>query len=334
MRPGNGRYCCIRPASAFIPAFFGCLYAGVIAVPLPPPNLTQPQRTLPRLRAIINNAQPSVVLTTSAILANTEALFEQAPDLRAMRWVATDKVDLGLAAEWRDPAVTGETLALLQYTSGSTAEPKGVMISHANLLHNSAYINRVFALVPNSVSVTWLPFFHDMGLTNGIIQPVYKGGPCYLMPPVSFLMRPIRWLQAISRYKATISGGPNFGYELCTRGISAEQLEGLDLTSWDVAYNGAEPVRADTDETVCRETFASSGFRPRTLHPCYGLAEATLMVSGGSLNDEMFRTIQVPAFEQNQHRRSRRRRPAYTDACQQWPCAYSIPGLSSFIQNR
>ena len=286
------------PSLAFIPAFFGCLYAGVIAVPLPPPNLTQPQRTLPRLRAIINNAQPTVVLTTSAILANTQALFDEAPDLRAMRWLATDKVALGLAAEWRDPNVTGETLALLQYTSGSTAEPKGVMISHANLLHNSAYINRVFALIPNSVSVTWLPFFHDMGLTNGIIQPVYKGGPCYLMPPVSFLMRPIRWLQAISRYKATISGGPNFGYELCTRGIGAEQLQGLDLSSWDVAYNGAEPVRADTIKLFAA-TFAASGFRPRSFHPCYGLAEATLMVSGGSLNDDMFRTIHAPALEQN-----------------------------------
>ena len=124
----------------FIAAFFGCLYAGVIAVPLPPPNLAQPQRTLPRLRAIISDAQPSVVLTTSAILSNTEGLFTQAPELQKMRWVATDKVAGSLAQEWRDPAVTSNTLALLQYTSGSTAEPKGVMISHGNLLHNSAYI--------------------------------------------------------------------------------------------------------------------------------------------------------------------------------------------------
>ena len=153
----------------FIAAFFGCLYAGVIAVPLPPPNLAQPQRTLPRLRAIISDAQPSVVLTTSAILSKIEGLFTQAPELETMRWLATDKVAGGLAQEWRDPAVTSNTLALLQYTSGSTAEPKGVMISHGNLLHNSAYINRAFALIPDSgVSVTWLPAFHDMGLTNGI----------------------------------------------------------------------------------------------------------------------------------------------------------------------
>ena len=289
----------LYPASLeFIAAFFGCLYAGVIAIPLPPPNPAKPQRTLPSLRAVISDAQPSVVLTTSEILSKTEGLFTQAPELHKMRWLATDKVTGSLAQEWRDPAVTSNTLALLQYTSGSTAEPKGVMISHGNLLHNSAYINRVFALIPDSVTVTWLPAFHDMGLTNGIIQPLYKGRPCYLMPPASFLMRPIRWLQAISRYKATVSGGPNFAYELCARRITPEQRETLDLSSWDVAYNGAEPVRADTIQRFTA-AFASCGFRPGAFHPCYGLAEATLLVSGGSLSDKMFRTIQVEAFEQN-----------------------------------
>jgi len=289
----------LYPASLeFIAAFFGCLYAGVIAIPLAPPNPAKPQRTLPSLRAVISDAQPSVVLTTSEILSKTEGLFTRAPELHKMRWLATDKVTGSLAQEWRDPAVTSNTLALLQYTSGSTAEPKGVMISHGNLLHNSAYINRVFALIPDSVTVTWLPAFHDMGLTNGIIQPLYKGRPCYLMPPASFLMRPIRWLQAISRYKATVSGGPNFAYELCARRITPEQRETLDLSSWDVAYNGAEPVRADTIQRFTA-AFASCGFRPGAFHPCYGLAEATLLVSGGSLSDKMFRTIQVEAFEQN-----------------------------------
>jgi acyl-CoA synthetase (AMP-forming)/AMP-acid ligase II len=282
----------------FISAFFGCLYAGVIAVPLPAPNLAQPQRTLPRLRAIISDAKPTLVLTTSAILSDTARLFALAPELQAMRWIATDEVSTDLAVEWRDPAVTSQTLALLQYTSGSTADPKGVMISHGNLLHNSAYINRLFALIPNSVTVTWLPFFHDMGLTNGIIQPVYKGGPCYLMPAASFLMRPVRWLQAVSRYQATISGGPNFAYEMCTNRVTAEQRETLDLSHWDVAYNGAEPIRAETMQRFAA-TFSSCGFRPSALHPCYGLAEATLLVSGGSLRDEMYRTIQAAPFEQN-----------------------------------
>jgi acyl-CoA synthetase (AMP-forming)/AMP-acid ligase II len=321
-RASGERALLLYPAGLeFITAFFGCLYAGVIAVPLPPPNPAQPQRTLPRLRAIVSDAQPSVVLTTSAILSNAEGLIKQASELQKLRWLATDKVSGSLAQEWRDPAVTSNTLALLQYTSGSTAEPKGVMISHGNLLHNSDYINRVFALVPDSVTVTWLPAFHDMGLTNGIIQPVYKGRPCYLMPPVSFLMRPIRWLQAISRYKATISGGPNFAYDLCTRRITPEQRGTLDLSSWDVAYNGAEPVRADTMKRFAA-TFASCGFRPSAFHPCYGLAEATLLVSGGSLRDEMLRTIEVAAFEQNR----------IVDACAQQQNVRTLAGSGHILK--
>jgi acyl-CoA synthetase (AMP-forming)/AMP-acid ligase II len=296
---GGERALLLYPAGLeFISAFFGCLYAGVIAVPLPAPNLAQPQRTLPRLRAIISDAKPTLVLTTAAILADIDGLFALAPELQTMRWIATDKVAGDLAEKWRDPIVTGDTLALLQYTSGSTADPKGVMISHGNLLHNSAYINRLFDLVPDSVTVTWLPFFHDMGLTNGIIQPVYKGGPCYLMPAAAFLMRPVRWLQAVSRYKATISGGPNFAYEMCASRVTPEQRATLDLSHWDVAYNGAEPIRADTMQRFSA-TFASCGFRASALHPCYGLAEATLLVTGGSLRNEMFRTIQVAPFEQN-----------------------------------
>lgn len=289
----------IYPAGLdFIPAFFGCLYAGIIAVPLAAPNLAQPERTLPRLRAVVSDAQPSVVLTTSAFLSGADRLLTQSPDLQRMRWVATDQVSGDRAAEWRPPVVTRDTVALLQYTSGSTAEPKGVEISHGNLLHNSDYISRIFPFNPNGVTVSWLPAFHDMGLMNGIIQPVYKGRPCYLMPAVSFLMQPIRWLHAISRYRATISGGPNFAYELCNRRITPEQRQTLDLSSWDVAYSGAEPVRAATVKRFVA-TFASCGFRARAFHPCYGLAEATLMVSGGSLSDKMFRTIQVEPLEQN-----------------------------------
>ena len=229
---GGERALLLYPAGLdFIAGFFGCLYAGVIAVPMAAPNLAQPERALPRLRAVISDAQPSVVLTTSAILSGADRLFAQAPELQRMRWVATDKVPSGFGLEWRSPAVAGHTVALLQYTSGSTAEPKGVEITHGNLLHNSDYISRIFAFNPNGVTVSWLPAFHDMGLMNGIIQPVYKGRPCYLMPAVAFLMQPIRWLQAISRYRATISGGPNFAYELCNRRITPEQRESLDLSS-------------------------------------------------------------------------------------------------------
>jgi acyl-CoA synthetase (AMP-forming)/AMP-acid ligase II len=284
----------------FVAAFFGCLYAGVIAVPLPPPTAAQQQRTFPRLRAIANDAQPSVALTTSSILSKVEALFTQAPELATMRWVATDKIDGGLSLEWQSPVADSDSLALLQYTSGSTTVPRGVMVSHGNLLHNSANVNHAFELTPDSgVSVSWLPVFHDMGLTNGIVQPTYIGRPCVLLPPQSFLQRPMRWLQAISRYKGTVSGGPNFAYELCARKITPEQCENLDLSSWYAAYNGAEPVRADTLKRFVA-TFAPYGFRPSFLYPCYGLAEATLMVSGGPLKDEpTVYAAQAAALEQN-----------------------------------
>jgi acyl-CoA synthetase (AMP-forming)/AMP-acid ligase II len=299
-RASGERALLLYPAGLeFIPAFFGCLYAGVVAVPLPPPNMTQPQRTHARLRAITDDAQPVLALTTSSILSKLEGLFAQAPELQSMRWLATDKDVSSAAQDWRDPQATSNTLALLQYTSGSTAVPRGVMVSHANLLENSAHINQAFEITSEDVSVTWLPVFHDMGLTNGIIQPLYGGRRCVFMPPQSFLQRPVRWLQAVSHYKATISGGPNFAYEMCVRKITPERRSALDLSSWKVAYNGAEPVRADTLKRFA-STFASCGFRPNSFYPCYGLAEATLIVAGGLVKDEpILCTTQVAALEHN-----------------------------------
>jgi acyl-CoA synthetase (AMP-forming)/AMP-acid ligase II len=283
----------------FIPAFFGCLFAGAIAVPLPLPNLAQPQRTLQRLRTIVRDAYPMVVLTTSSILAKVESLFMQAPELRRLRWLATDKLDLSSAQDWQESGVRGNMTALLQYTSGSTAEPRGVMVSHANLIENSAHISQAFELTAESVSVTWLPVFHDMGLTNGIVQPLYGGRQCVMMSPQSFLQRPLNWLQAISRYRATISGGPNFAYEMCVRKVTSLQAGALDLRAWKLAYSGAEPVRADTLRRFA-DAFASYGFQPRSFYPCYGLAEATLIVSGGVLKEEpvLFKT-EVAALEDN-----------------------------------
>jgi acyl-CoA synthetase (AMP-forming)/AMP-acid ligase II len=283
----------------FIAAFLGCLYAGVVAVPVPPPNMAQPQRTLPRLRAITKDAQSSLALTTSSILSKIGSLFVQTPELQTIRWLTTDDIAGGLAQEWQDPGATGNSLALLQYTSGSTTTPRGVMVSHGNLIHNSEHINRAFEVTADTVSVTWLPAFHDMGLTNGIIQPLLRGRQCFLMPPQSFLQRPVRWLQAISRYGAAVSGGPNFAYELCVRRVTPEQRESLDLSSWYAAYNGAEPVRADTLKRFAA-AFAGCGFRPRFFYPCYGLAEATLIVSGGLLREEpILCTANVAALEHN-----------------------------------
>jgi acyl-CoA synthetase (AMP-forming)/AMP-acid ligase II len=299
-RASGERALLLYPAGLeFIPAFFGCLYAGVIAVPLPAPNMAQPQRTLPRLRTIANDAQPTLVLTTSSILSKVEGLFTQAPELRTLRWLATDKVMSSAAQDWRNPGATSKTMALLQYTSGSTAVPRGVMVSHGNLLENSAHISQAFEITSDAVSVSWLPVFHDMGLNNGIIQPLYGGRRSVLMAPQSFLQRPVRWLQAVSHYRATISGGPNFAYEMCARKITPEQRSALDLSNWEVAYNGAEPVRADTLKRFAA-TFASCGFRPSFFYPCYGLAEATLIVSGGLVKDEpILCTTQVAALEHN-----------------------------------
>jgi acyl-CoA synthetase (AMP-forming)/AMP-acid ligase II len=285
------------PGLEYIAAFFGCLYAGVVAVPTYPPRS---KRTLPQIQAILADAQAKVALTTTQVLSNVKHHFTHAQDLEAMCWLTTDNIAGDLAAELRDAAVTENTLAYLQYTSGATATPKGVMVSHGNVLHNLAYIDHGFEHTSDSVSVTWLPHFHDMGLVYGLIQPLYKGFPCFLMPPMSFIQRPILWLQAISRNKATHSGGPNFAYGLCTRRITPEQRATLDLSSWCVAFNGAEPVRKETLECF-DEAFAPCGFRWSAFYPAYGLAEATLKVSGGLKTDRpVFYTTHATNLTQNQ----------------------------------
>ncbi len=285
------------PGLEYIAGFFGCLYGGSVAVPAYPPDPARLNRTLPRLQAIVADAQATLVLTTAPILSMAALLFNQAPDLKALHWLATDDVfgdppaddskssphhpGQALADEWQGPSGSGDTLAFLQYTSGSTAAPRGVMLTHANLLHNSALISNCFGHTPDSRGVIWLPPYHDMGLIGGIIQPLYGGFPVMLMSPIDFLKMPFRWLQAVSRYEATTSGGPNFAYDLCVRKITPEQRATLDLSSWDLAFNGAEPVRHDTMERFAA-AFASCGFCKEAFYPCYGLAEATLIASGGS----------------------------------------------------
>lgn len=208
--PPGGRALLLYPPSLdYIAAFFGCLYADVIAVPAYPPNPAALQRTLPRLQAIIQDAEASVVLTTEPILSMASFLFAQAPDLQSLQWIATDALDAGLAEQWRSPVVNEATTAFLQYTSGSTGDPKGVILSHGNLLENSADIYRCFGHHGDSRGVIWLPPYHDMGLIGGILQPLYGAFPVTLLSPLDFLKRPLRWLEAISKYRATTSGGPN-----------------------------------------------------------------------------------------------------------------------------
>ncbi len=285
------------PGLEFIAAFFGCLCAGVVAVPAYPPRRNQ---KMSRLQAIVADAQATVALTTTSVLGNIEGRFTENPELTEVRWVATDNIGSDRADDWQELAPGADTLAFLQYTSGSTGTPKGVMVSHGNLLHNLALIHRGFEHMPNSRGVIWLPPYHDMGLIGGVLQPLYGGFPVTLMPPLVFLQKPIRWLQAISRYKATTSGGPNFAYDLCVKKIKPEQLTALDLSSWEVAFTGAEPINADTLERFAA-TFEPCGFRREAFYPCYGMAENTLFVSGGlKAAEPIIRRVDGAALSQNQ----------------------------------
>ena len=271
------------PGLDYISAFFGCLYAGAVAVPAYPPR---PNQSMHRLQSIIADARPSIALTVATILARADAMFEQSPELKQLRLLATDRIGDDLSGLWREPAgVNSDTLAFLQYTSGSTSKPRGVMVSHGNLLHNQRLIQESFRQTEESVVVGWLPLYHDMGLIGNVLQPLFVGARCVLMSPFTFLQSPFRWLEAISRYRATTTGGPNFAYDLCVRKINDEQRASLDLSSWAVAFNGAEPVRAQTLESFA-SAFESCGFKREAFHPCYGLAESTLLVSTGRVHGE------------------------------------------------
>ncbi|MDC0714166.1 amino acid adenylation domain-containing protein [Stigmatella sp. ncwal1] len=269
------------PGLEFIAAFMGCLYAGVTAVPCYPPDPSRLDRTLPRMRAIVRDCEARFILTTTPILEMVGALATYAPELLKVRWIATDSTSHDLASAYRRPDLDEGSLAFLQYTSGSTGTPKGVMVSHANLMHNERMIEMGFEINHSAVIVGWLPMFHDMGLIGQVLQPLYLGASVTLMSPLDFLQRPYRWLQTISHLRATVSGGPNFAYELCARKVTPEERATLDLSSWDVAFTGAEPVRRETLDRFS-ETFSACGFRRGSFHACYGLAEATLFVSGAS----------------------------------------------------
>jgi 8-amino-7-oxononanoate synthase len=260
----------------FITGFMGCLYAGVIAAPVYPPRRN---RLMTRIEAIAADACAKVALTTDLVLSRVEGLIQES-QLRQLTWLDTCHVPAGMDQRWQAPDIHGETLAFLQYTSGSTGTPKGVILNHSNLVHNSALIAHAFEHTRTSLGVFWLPSYHDMGLIGGILQPIYVGRPNVLMSPMTFQQKPFRWLSAISRFRATTAGGPNFAYEHCIQKITPEQLKQLDLSSWKLAFNGAEPVRPETLRRFA-EKFAPCGFRPEAFYPCFGLAEATLIVSGG-----------------------------------------------------
>ena len=257
----------------FIAAFFGCLYARVIAVPVQVPHGGRAEGARERLRAIADDATPAAVLTTAGARHRLQAM---AP--LDIEWVTTDQMNPHAELQWRAPDAARDTLAFLQYTSGSTARPRGVMVSHGNLIHNLAAAFHFGDTPAGGASVSWLPMTHDMGLIEGVLQPAFSGCPAYLMSPGAFLQRPVRWLQAITRYQAVRSGAPNFAFDLVVERVPVEQRESLALETWTAAYSGAEPVRDDTLRRFA-EAFSAYGFDGAAFRPCYGLAESTLLVT-------------------------------------------------------
>lgn len=261
-----------------IAAFCGCLYAGVIAIPVPPPESGRLKRTLPRLRAIVKDAQATFALTTEAILSLIENVKEEFPEFDQMHWITSESLDLELAEQWEDPQVDKDQLAYLQYTSGSTAIPKGVMLSHFNLIHHANYLQKACGYDSDSISVTWMPYFHDYGLVEGMMVPLFNGTPCYLMSPFAFIKRPIQWLKNMTKFRGTHSQAPNFAYDLCIRKVKSKEIQELDLSSWQAAGNAAEPINPKVMAKFV-ETFEPCGFRWESFAPAYGLAEYTLLVS-------------------------------------------------------
>ena len=259
----------------FVTALLGCIYAGVIAVPVNPPRLN---RKASRLRAVVEDSQAAVALTTARMLDRIQPVLAEA-GMASLHLAAVDARPANMESLWQRPIVDGDSLAFLQYTSGSTSHPKGVMVNHHNLLANHRMMQEAFGQTQATRIVTWLPLFHDMGLIGNVLQALYLGTECLIIPPEVFLMKPVCWLSAISRHRATFSGAPNFAYELCIQKVTEEQRQHLDLSGWDTAFAGAEPVRHTTMERFAA-AFAPCGFRKETLYPCYGLAEASLFVSG------------------------------------------------------
>ncbi len=274
-RPGDRAMVMSEQSLEYVVSFFGCLYAGVQAVPAFPPR---PNRTAHRLEAMLGDAQPGVVLTTSNLLDSIGKWALDHADL-PVQTIAVDQVGTEEAENWREPAISGDTIAYLQYTSGSTSVPKGVQVTHRNLIHNCSLMERGYALDADTVAVSWLPLFHDMGLIGMLLTPLVLGARVVLMAPFTFVQHPYRWLDAFGRYGGTFAAAPNFAYDFCVRRIQPQKRAGLDLSSWRVAINGSEPVRHRTLERFI-DAFAVCGFRPEAFYPSYGLAEATLKVSG------------------------------------------------------
>lgn len=260
----------------YVISFLACIYAGAIAVPAYPIRKNQ---SLNRLESIVSNSEATLALVHNK--ASDTIQFAKSDILKGIKLFSlSDFADMSMIEKWINPNVSLDDIAFLQYTSGSTGIPKGVMVTHKNIAHNQEQIQAGFQTSEKTIGVSWLPLYHDMGLIGSLLQPLFLGAYCVFLTPEAFVQKPIRWFKAISKYKATTSAAPNFAYDLCVKSISLDQMEGIDLSSWTLASNGAEPVRIDTMQSFA-EKFGNYGFKIESFYPCYGMAEATLIVAGG-----------------------------------------------------
>ncbi|GAA1932461.1 fatty acyl-AMP ligase [Streptantibioticus ferralitis] len=261
----------------FISTLLACMYAGIAGAPVQVPTR---RRSMHRVRRIADDVGTSTILTTAAVKRELEEGFGDLPELAGLTLLDTESMQDFPTDDWAGSPPGPDDIALLQYTSGSTGDPKGVEVTHANFRSNVAETIELWPLRSDGTVVNWLPLFHDMGLMFGVVMPLWSGIPAYLMAPQAFIRRPARWLEAISRFRGTHAAAPSFAYELCVRSATDAGLPpGLDLSSWRVAVNGAEAVRWATVRAFT-EAYAPAGFRPQAMCPGYGLAENTLKLSG------------------------------------------------------
>jgi acyl-CoA synthetase (AMP-forming)/AMP-acid ligase II len=281
--PGDRVLLLYPPCVDYMIGFLACLCAGTIAVPLFPPRGTKHNY---RLEAIARDCQPRLALISTKRLPRKNTSLQEQSGLASLQLLCSDSIDPANASAWRKPTISSATIAFLQYTSGSTGLPKGVMVSHGNLIHNEQLMQACYGTDASSTVVTWLPIYHDMGLIGNMLAAFWLGSTCVFMASAAFLQRPIRWLQAISDYRGYFSGAPNFAFDLCVERISEEQKQRLNLSSWKIAFCGAEPIRLETLERFAN-AFVARGLSRDSLWPSYGLAEATLMVcaSGSGSRD-------------------------------------------------
>jgi acyl-CoA synthetase (AMP-forming)/AMP-acid ligase II len=285
------------PGPDFIIAYFGCVLAGVIPVPM---MLPRRNSSLGSSASIVANCAPRVIMTNARLRTTRPDIVERFSGTERQWFIVDEAGEQPSEGNRALPMPGTDDIAFLQYTSGSTSDPKGVMVAHGNLIENLEMIRLALGNTARSTYVSWIPLYHDMGLILNVLQTLYLGSLCVLVAPVTFMQRPLSWLHAIHQCRAEVAGAPNFAFDLCVQRFRPDQMEGVDLSCWKLAFNAAEPIRADTIERFT-ETFRPYGFDPRAVHPLYGMAEATVLVSSGRRGSgPVIRAINVDAFRRNE----------------------------------